>query len=145
MIEQKRDLNLELSDMCQENICAWLKYRGFCDQFTMKAFPDRCFYPRHNLFDKWISKMALEGVLLEFPSKNHGKDVIVGYRENVSRCGAQVIVHPEEIEIDFDLWTPYDLVGLFGHGWEVLTNRIGKKKTDPRKVREGLKKRGVWT
>lgn len=81
--------------------------------------------------------------LVEAYAKNHGPSVIVGYREARTRTSAQIIIHIDRVEMDFDHWSPVDLAGLVGHLFEVSINRLGKRKTCPEKVAEALRRRGI--
>ncbi len=87
--------------------------------------------------------MCAHGIIEKRFAGNHGSDIVIGYRECVSRCAAQIIVHKELIEIDFDHWQPWDVVGGVGHLWEVLRNKIGKRRTDPFAIAADLRKRGI--
>jgi len=67
----------------------------------------------------------------------------LGEQPEPLRIEVCVTVAGDEIEIDFDLWQPWDLIGWIGHGWEVMTNRLRKRKTDPFRVAEMLRERGI--
>jgi len=130
---------------CQVNVLAWLSYKRLTPPggvVFLEAYPDRVFIERNQKLEDSVSLDISS--FCECYAGNHGSDVITGFRENVGRCAAQVIIHTTAIEIDFDYWRPWDVVGIFSHGWEILTNKIKKRKTDPFRIREELEKRGVY-
>lgn len=137
-------MKLSAPEQCAANVVAWLAHHGFdpkMDPFIKDQ--DRTWFIRNSAWDAFVSRMLVSGATERRSASNHGVDVVDGYRECVSRCAAQVIVHRGSIEIDFDMWQPWDLVGWVGHGIEVAKNKIGKRKTDPFKIAEQLRKRGI--
>lgn len=131
---------------CELNVRTWLRYQGIEPnlKFT-KVCRDRVFLDRNHEFEEEIIRLCLHDYKMDMCyCGSHGKTALIGYRESVGRCAAQIVVHADCIEIDFDYWRPWDVVGLIGHGWEVLTNKISKSKTNPFKIQEELKKRGVY-
>lgn len=72
--------------------------------------------------------------------KLHGPTAISTYRETVGRYGVQLTIHlsdghtPPLVEMDFDYWNPWDVVGIIGHAKEVLINKWRNIRTDPFKV-----------
>ena len=73
---------------------------------------------------------------------NHGTTAFRGWREDVPRCSLQIVEHEGRIfEMDVDLINPgyRDLVSIVGHGIETLW----PGKTNPFRVRDGLRKRGI--
>ena len=140
MIEVKQDPSMK----CLENVDSWLQYVGMPEPWMLlKRDEDRVFLKRTKSLEDGIKRLAIENKIEEADASLHGADVEIGYRECVGRCAAQIVIHKDSIEIDFDYWHPWDLVGLIGHGWEVFSNKIKKKKTDPFKVAKMLEKRGV--
>ena len=128
---------------CAANVKAWMANHGLYLAFTT-VLPDRVFMPRDLAFEVRLSEMCAAGVIENRFAGNHGKYVQVAYRECVSRCAAQIVVHDHAIEFDFDFWQPWDVVGGVGHLWEVLRNKLGHRKTDPFEIAEGLKSRGIY-
>lgn len=147
----EQHLQASMDDMiacqtCELNVRTWLKYQGVDPNMKfIKVCQDRVFMDRNHGFESEVFRMAKDLKKLDpCYCGNHGKTAMLGYRESIGRCSAQIVVHTDCIEIDFDYWRPWDVVGLIGHGWEVLTNQIFKSKTDPFKIQEELKKRGVY-
>ena len=128
---------------CRRNVAAWLHHHGVIAMPPWREEVDRCFFRRDEHTLRQLRVLEARGVLEHRWAGNHGKDIYMAFRECVPRCAAQVIVHADEIEVDFDLWQPWDVVGWIGHGWEVMTNRLRKRKTDPFRVAEMLRKRGI--
>lgn len=148
MIEQnKASFDILLAHQaCELNVRSWLKYRGLDPNraFT-RVDEDRVFLERDHEFESEIFRLCKDlKVLDQCYCGNHGPTAVLGYREAIGRCAAQIVIHTDCIEIDFDYWRPWDVVGLIGHGWEVLTNRISRSKTDPLKIQKELRKRGVY-
>jgi hypothetical protein len=136
-------MKLTAEQQCAVNCLAWwAKHGGLTPRIT-KAEPDRVWLEKCGLLVGHIKRLAAENVLVEAYAKNHGPTVIIGYREARTRTAAQVIIHTHAVEMDFDHWHPWDLVGLVGHGWEVATNKLGRRKTDPEKIAAALRKRGI--
>ena len=125
------------------NVRAWMRRYGLRLPFTATE-SDRVWLPRDFVFELRITELCAAKVIEERDASNHGSNVEIGYRECVSRCAAQIVVHRNIIEIDFDLWQPWDVIGWFGHGWEVVRNKLGNRKTDPFEVSAGLKKRMIY-
>ena len=132
-----------LEAICLKNVSSWLKFRKIQEPKPISVLCDRVFYPQDAEMRSAIYDAAQEGVLIPANYKNHGKTAYAGYREDVGTYSAQVILHTHKIEIDFDYFNPYDVVGIIGHTWEVLRNRLRKIKTDPSKVAKVLKERGI--
>jgi len=90
---------------------------------------------------EFIRALVDRGVLATAGAGNHGVDVTAGYREDVARCSAQIVLHAGGLlEFDFDLHNPRDLVGVVRH---LVSELAPRKETDPRKVAQLLAKRGV--
>lgn len=137
-------MKLAAPEQCAANVIAWLAYCGFNpgrEPFLKDS--DRTWFIRDAAWDATILRLRNSGLIERREAKNHGTDVVDGYRECVSRCAAQIVVHKTAIEVDFDFWQPWDVVGVIGHGIEVVRNKISKNKTDPFEVAKRLKKRGV--
>jgi len=132
-----------LEAICLKNVSAWLKFRKIPAPEPISVSQDRVFYPDSQDFKAHIYLARIDGILIPANYKNHGKTAVMGYREDVGTYSAQVVLHTDKIEIDFDYFNPYDVVGIIGHTWEVLRNRLRKTKTDPRKVAKKLKERGI--
>lgn len=137
-------MKLTPEQRCAANIAAWARHVGLDLPLPFREEPDRCWYKGGWNLDSSLEWLISDGKLIAGNYKNHGKTAIAGWRESRGRCSAQVVRHDGGIyEIDFDLWNPWDLVGLIGHGWEVATNRLRRRKTDPFKVAEILRERGI--
>ena len=135
---------LKPEQRCFKNIAAWARHVGLDLPLPVKEEADRCWYKGGFNLDSSINRMVRAGELVPANYKNHGETAIDGWRESRGRCTAQIVAHKNGIyEIDFDLWNPWDLVGLIGHGLEVATNKLGRRKTDPFKVVEMLRERGI--
>lgn len=136
-------MKLTPEQRCSVNCLAWWRAHGGIVPRVQKAEADRVWFDKCGLLMGTIKQLAKEGVLVEAYAKNHGETVLYGYREARTRTAAQVIVHTHAVEMDFDHWHPWDLAGLIGHGIEVVTNKLGKRKTDPEKIAAALRKRGI--
>jgi len=132
-----------LEAICLKNVSSWLKFRKIPDPAPISVRQDRIFFPNYTDMRAAIYNAVAEGVLIPANYKNHGETAIAGYRESCGMYSAQVIIHVNQIEIDFDYFNPWDVVGIIGHGWEVARNRFLGRKTDPRKVAKALKERGI--
>ncbi len=131
---------------CIKNCDAWLQSRLIKPAGILDARTDRCFY-RTDVSILWQLEELRSLLLLESGNfRNHGPTAVRGYREAVGRGSAQIVVHKDEtgysIEVDFDYWNPWDVVGLVGHWWEVAANKFTRKKTNPERVAKLLRKRG---
>jgi hypothetical protein len=73
--------------------------------------------------------------------KFHGLTAEAAWRETTPYCSMQVVLHPNLVEIDYDVCNPDygDAATFVGHGIEVLW----PGKTDPFRIARGLKKRGL--
>ncbi len=92
---------------CAANVRAWLSKHGLGSQREFRLVEcDRAWLPRDAGLETLLSRMCAEGILEKRYAGNHGPNIVVGYRECVSRCAAQVIVHDSGIEIDFDSYQP---------------------------------------
>jgi len=127
---------------CRANIEAVLRSYGLprvdviqesCDVDRFKAFVPPTFEPAlmdSRAFSCWNQV------------KHHGATALRGWREEVPRESLQIIEHADgRWEFDIDRINPgrRDVVSFIGHAIECL--RPGK--TDPFKVRDGLRKRGI--
>ncbi len=135
-------MDLSLEAQCAANVSAWMAKHGL-DLPFVTILPDRVFCQRDMAFEIRLSELCDKGVIEKRFAGNHGKYVQVAYRECISRGAAQIIVHEQSIEIDFDHWQPWDVVGIAGHLWEVMQNHLGKRKTDPFAIAKSLRKRGI--
>jgi hypothetical protein len=127
------------------NQARWWVHHGYVPPDPIRTAPDRCYYAATDQLLTVIADLAGRGILVETAKPtNHGADVLRGYREAVGRCSAQIVVHLEEVEFDFDLHNPRDLANGIGHAIEVVKNRLTGGKTDPFKIAAQLKKRGVY-
>jgi hypothetical protein len=137
-------VKLSPEQRCYANISAWARHVGIELSNAVERRADRCYFE-----PSWTMKASVQhainrGDLQPANYKNHGETAIAGWREPRGRCVCQVVEHNDgRFEIDFDHWNPWDLVGLFGHGWEVLSNKLGNRKTDPVKISAELRKRGI--
>ena len=129
--------------ICLKNVSSWLKFRNIPDPAPISVKEDRVFFPKDQDMRTGIYKAVSDGILVPANYKNHGATAVAGYREDVGRYSAQVIIHVSCIEIDFDYFNPWDVVGIVGHGWEVLSNKVLGRKTDPSRVAKALKERGI--
>ena len=79
--------------------------------------------------------------------KNHGTTAIRSWRECCPRYSLQAVEHNTGVwEFDVDIVNPHPGEGLaftVGHFFEVLANKLRRKKTDPFRVRRGLLARGI--
>ena len=127
------------------NQARWWAHYGYVPPDPIRTAPDRCYYAATDQLLTAIADLAARGVLVQTARPtNHGETVIRGYRETVGRCSAQVIVHSDEVEMDFDFHNPRDLVDGLGHLAEVLRNKWTGGKTDPFKIAAQLRKRGIY-
>jgi hypothetical protein len=71
----------------------------------------------------------------------HGRTAVKGWREEVARFSLQLVVHNDgRFEADVDLYNPgYGAGPAFCHLWECLW----PGRTDPFKVLDGLRSRGI--
>ena len=128
---------------CRRNVEAWAHHHSLQFLGEWRVEVDRVYVPRTPRLVEQLLMLEARGKLEHRWAGNHGKEVYMSFRETVPRCAAQVIVHPAEVEVDFDFWQPWDVVGWIGHAWEVATNRLRRRKTDPFKVAEMLRERGI--
>ena len=130
---------------------AWIKYMGLPVGDLLDAEDDRTFWAASGATFAHLMAYYVEKKLVEANYRNHGDTAWIGWREARSRWAAQCILHKDAsrvaggyvLEIDFDGWNPWDIVGLVGHGWEVLGNKVRGSKTDAFKVARQLRRRGV--
>ena len=127
------------------NQARWWAHHGYVPPEPIRTAPDRCYYAATDKLLTVIADLAGRGVLIQTARPtNHGGTALRGYREDVGRCSAQIIVHPSEVEMDFDHHNPRDVVDGIGHAVEVLRNKFGRRKTDPFKIARELRKRGIY-
>lgn len=126
------------------NFNAWWASHGITDLGVISITSSRVWYTlTPKILDK-IHELAQRGVLLRSSTGGHGVDAIDGFREDVAGPSAQLVLQPGFLEMDFDEHNPdRDAVSLFGHVFEVLRNKFFGAKTDPYKIAEGLRKRGL--
>lgn len=125
------------------NFQAWWQIHGVVTPPVQFVSSSRIYYQRTPEFVAAIEQLCASSVLAKAEAGNHGMSSEQGYREEVSGCSAQIIVHTWFVEMDFDLHNPWDVVGVLGHLFgEVLPNKIRKKATDPEIVAQALRKRG---
>lgn len=129
--------------ICLKNVVSWLKFRKIPDPAPISVHHDRVFFPKYTDMRAAIYNAVAEGVLIPGNYKNHGKTAVAGYRESCGMYSAQIVIHVNSIEIDFDYFNPWDVVGILGHGWEVARNKLFGRKTDPKKVAKSLRERGI--
>ena len=129
---------------CWLNICAWARHVGIELSNAVEMRRDRCFFaPSFNMAES-VKYVVSRGDLKPANYRNHGETAVAGWREARGRCAAQIVLHDDgRHEIDFDFWNPWDVVGLAMHGVEVVVNKLGNRKTDPVKISEALRKRGI--
>jgi hypothetical protein len=126
------------------NQARWWAHHGYVPPDPIRTAADRCYYAATNQLLTAICDLVVSGVLVQTARPaNHGGTALRGYREDVGRCSAQVIVHQSEVEMDFDLYNPRDIVDGIGHAVEVLRNKWTGGKTDPFKIAAQLRKRGI--
>lgn len=133
----------KLEAICLKNVTNWLKFRNIPYPVPLSVSQDRVLFPKLTAMRAAIYRSVADGILFPGNYKNHGKTAVDGFRENCGTYSAQVIIHVNHIEVDFDYFNPWDVVGIIGHGWEVARNKILGRKTDPRKVAKALKERGI--
>ena len=138
-------MTLAPEQQCFKNIAAWAREVGIDLPLPFKEEADRCWYRAGDAMVSSIEWAVTEGRFVPANYKNHGKTAVCGWREARGRCTAQIVRHVGSIyEIDFDYWNPWDIVGLVGHGWEVASNKLGRRTTDPFVVAKLLEKRGIY-
>jgi hypothetical protein len=129
---------------CYANISAWARHVGIELSNAVEMRPDRCFFAPSWTMAESVKYVVSRGDLRGANYRNHGPTAVAGWREARGRCAAQIVLHDDgRHEIDFDHWNPWDVVGIVGHGWEVVTNKLGRRKTDPVKISAALRKRGI--
>lgn len=129
---------------CALNQARWWAHHGYPVPTPIRTAPDRCFYAATDELLTHIADLAGRGILRQTARPaNHGSDVLRGYREDVGRCSAQIVVHREEVEMDFDEHNPRDLVDGIGHALEVIKNHATGSKTDPFLISRLLQARGI--
>ncbi len=79
--------------------------------------------------------------------KNHGATAVSTWREDATTASMQVTLHQNGrdywIEVDFDEGNPVrDVEGTARHLFEVVRNKVCKKKTDPFLIRDIRAKHG---
>lgn len=114
---------------------------------------DRCFFAYAATFEERIRDLVREGKFVEWNHfiGDHGGRARVGFRENYVRCSLQIVFHgdpdnPDDddpfIEADFDFWNPERGLGpMIFHSFEVLMNKIRRKKTNPFAIGRMIMKR----
>lgn len=130
---------------CEANIRAVLASEGLHIASAVLESPkpqqDRTYFAKDELLLECLHLHVNFREQPAFAVSRHGKTAIRGWRELETVCSCQIIEHEEFIEIDIDLGgVKTDTVGIFVHAWEVISNRVLKRKTDPFKVRDWLAK-----
>lgn len=78
---------------------------------------------------------------------NHGTTARASWREPCCTYSLQAVAHTTGVwEFDVDYVNPHPSEGLactVGHVFEVVWNRLRRRKTDPFRVRRALVKRGI--
>lgn len=137
-----------------KNIIAVLKDIGHWIHYDIREIEDDRIWVKFrfpydfNLMEYWE---ALDWTReLESTTKlSHGPTAIVSYREKDISPALQITKHYKNdefiYEIDLDIYAPQHMSWrLFAHTFEVLKNKITRKKTDPKKIAKLLKKnRGI--
>lgn len=128
---------------CQANIAALLDHYELSPVSVLTSQCDRITAHVPSSFVTMLESQARLGFFRVWNMvSNHGTTAVRGWRENVHRCSMQIIEHKTGVyEFDVDLFNPdYGalpaIVHLFAEVWH-------RGKTNPYKVREGLKKRGI--
>lgn len=130
---------LKKQEQCYENCLALLKQYGlqtranvikiktnYCEFFINETFVV--------IFTLWVNKGKFK------------KYLGGGYRENVRFFSSEFTFKKKKkiVRVDVDYGNPwYDLPGTFRHLGELFCNYVLSKKTDPFKVAEGLRARGI--
>lgn len=134
--------------LCAKNCIDWLEYYKVHGLTLLHCQPDRCYFLVENNFMLDIELINV----VKCNYRNHGSYAVLGMRQDISGISPQLIIHkyPDGddlvfiLEMDFDYWNPSaDLVGLIGHTVEVLKNKVFNTKTDPKRIRKTLIKRGI--
>ena len=126
----------------RKNFAAWWHACGISIVPPSVVTPSRAFYAANTSMLEGIQWLVQKGQLRRASARNHGVAIVQGYREEVPYCSAQLVHHKGAlIEMDFDFNNPsYDLFRAVKHLFgEVLRRR----ETDPFKVAQMLRKRGV--
>lgn len=136
---------MERKHTVKTNFDAWCKYHGVTFEEPLEVEVDRIWYLKNQSNMESVKKLT-DGEILEvqIPApKNHGKTALYGLRERTHKGSLQLIVHVHRIEVDFDYYNPWDVIGLIRHGFEVFVNWFKKKKTDQNKIAKILSERGI--
>jgi hypothetical protein len=132
---------------CWQNICDWARHVGIEPSQAIKREPDRCWFQHSWNMEAGINRLIEAGTLIPGNYKNHGQTAVAGWREARTRTAAQICLHmidgAKVWEIDFDHWSPVDVVGAIGHAIEVVRGKLARKKTCPDAIAAGLRKRGI--
>lgn len=130
---------LSKADRTLRNCLRWFVEYGVDSPQPLVVKPDRVFF-HHGTLTQRLAE--LPGLTRWDAVRNHGDTALYGYREDRARASAQIIVHRECLEMDFDLWNPAYGAGPAAMHWlEVVGNAAFRRKTDPFKI---AKLRG-WT
>lgn len=138
-------MNQDKRMIARSNFDAWWKHHtGITGEPCIPAVvtASRAWYNDHTGdLHRHVEVLFASGILAKASAKNHGVNVVAGYRENVGTCSAQIVVHEGGlIEMDFDIWRPWDVVNGIRH---LFGEVLSKRQTDPAKVAQLLAKRGI--
>lgn len=145
MIEDK---SAEISQ-CAENIRATIAYFGLPQMTFLTTQVDRVTATIPDGFDAAMKEMVRTGAFYtwDYGIEDHLISEVPtaekGWRDRFARASTQIVQHKTGVlEIDQDFYNPDRGAGpgLF-HLFEVLANKLGRKKTNPFRIAKVLKKR----
>ncbi|OFX13531.1 MAG: hypothetical protein A2Z18_03380 [Armatimonadetes bacterium RBG_16_58_9] len=138
------------ADQCRRNILDLLCHLRAPDAIhVLQSMEDRIFVALSQEFIDWVLTCCDEHGDLRFSrailSTRAHPGVLKCWRETVTLCSLQICLHEDKIELDIDIGgVRTDAVGVLVHAWEVLWNRLRRRRTDPFAVRRLLEsRRGV--
>lgn len=128
---------------CSANILAVLRWYKLPDVQVVAAQTDRIMAIAPQVFAEELGhRQAFDTWRF---NRNHGTTATTGWRENVATCSLQIVEHSTGmLEIDIDYFNPNFGAGVaLWHGFEIVANKLWKRKTDPFKIKARLLKRGI--
>jgi hypothetical protein len=147
--DQGFDRTLE-QRQCLANIQAVLNSYNLPSLEPIRVEPDRCNFKFSRRFLHNLANVCFEQGLFSWCSMKVVMHTPVRcYREKILRYSAKITVYGENyIEIDFDEWNPcfgtWQRAGAaFMHMLEIMRNRVSGRKSDPFKIADDLRGRGV--
>lgn len=131
---------------CELNLAAVFDLYCLTPPPLIEARQDRCFYENDGCF---VQKLRITGGfekwdLIEAGAHKDpfGSPILGGLREARASCSCQIVEHEKSIEVDIDEWNPnHGAAPALLHGIEVLYHAALKRKTQPERIAELIKKR----